>query len=209
MSKKYKKGDKIYEEGGFFQEDKEVGRIKKSATGDWIETPSGGYGGKYESNLRGDEHTVTTDSGLSKDKGYVIKEKEFGKGSSYSEFPAKETKSHKKYRSSNYSSTSMIDSVDDDAIFPVIGCSIYLIAALVFLVSYTILSNDKDAFVSGLVGFLFWPVFLISGKIGGQQSIYFSSSFNALISAGIAIAIIVIFFLYIIVSSIIDGFRRR
>jgi len=211
MSKKYKKGDKIYEEGGFFQEDKEVGRIKKSVTGDWIETPSGGYGGKYKSNLRGDEHTIITGSGLNEDQGYVIKEKEFGKGYTYSEFPSKEKKRTKKFRGSNYSSTSMNYSVDSDAIVPMFGCGIYLIGALVFLVSYTIISNSKDDFVEGLVGFLLWPVFFIGGKgiKGGMQYNYFTSSFNALISVGIAIGIVVLFFLYMIVSSIIDGFRRR
>ena len=44
MGKKYKKGDKIYEEAGFYQDDKEIGQIKSSHTCDLIEAPSGGYG---------------------------------------------------------------------------------------------------------------------------------------------------------------------
>lgn len=60
-------------------------------------TPSGGYGGKYKSNLRGDEHTIITESGLNEDKGYVIR-KRIGKGFTHSEFPATEEKRAKKYR---------------------------------------------------------------------------------------------------------------
>lgn len=41
----------------------------------------------------------------------------------------------------------MIDSVDSDAIVPMFGCGIYLIGAVVFLISFTILSNNKDALV--------------------------------------------------------------
>lgn len=202
MRKKYKKGDKIYEEGGIFQEDEEIGSIKKSDTGDWIETPSGGYGGKYKTNLRGDEHIVITESGLNEDKGYVIKEKQFGKGYSYSEFPVNEKKRTKKYRRSRYSSTSMIDSVDSDDFVMTSGIVIYLIGALVFFISYLIMLNEKESIISILLGTLFWPFFVLVGK----QHLAYTCSIYAFIGVGTIIAIIVLFF---VIWGIIDDFRRR
>jgi hypothetical protein len=78
---KYIKDGKVYERGGAFQTDKEVGTIKNSITGEWIETSTGGYGGRVESNLQKDEYKIIEQDGgfIADERSYNLKKNPFAK----------------------------------------------------------------------------------------------------------------------------------